>query len=237
MPEIIADLKEHNVVKAVIVGRDAETTYGYKPNNPEIRQFVQACPEIFLGYYGVDPHKGMQAIRDLDAAVKSGDFHGAAMDPMYAQLKTSDAKMYPVYAKCCELNIPIVITAGPARYTANTVMDYTHPSEIDIVAKDFPDLKIIVSHGAWPFVDEMIGVTFRNRNVFLEVSEYEEYPGASDFLDAAKTILKDQILFASACPFVPYLEAAEKYTTYGFDAETMEKVMWKNAARVLGMEV
>ena len=71
MPEIIADLKEHNVIKAVIVGRDAETTYGYKPNNPEIRQFVQACPEIFLGYYGVDPHKGMQAIRDLDAAVKS----------------------------------------------------------------------------------------------------------------------------------------------------------------------
>ena len=116
-------------------------------------------------------------------------------------------------------------------------MDYTHPSEIDIVAKDFPDLKIIISHGAWPFVDEMIGVTFRNRNVFLEISEYEEYPGASDFLDAAKTILKDQMLFASACPFVPYLEAAEKYTTYGFDAETYEKVMWKNAARVLGMEV
>ena len=236
MPEIIADLKEHNVIKAVIVGRDAETTYGYKPNNPEIRQFVQACPEIFLGYYGVDPHKGMQAIRDLDAPVKSGDFHGAAMDPMYAQLKSSDAKMYPVYAKCCELNIPIVITAGPARYTANTVMDYTHPSEIDIVAKDFPDLKIIISHGAWPFVDEMIGVTFRNRNVFLEISEYEEYPGASDFLDAAKTILKDQMLFASACPFVPYLEEEKKYTTYGFDAETYEKVMWKNAARVLGIE-
>lgn len=237
MPEIIEDLKAHNVMKAVIVGRDAETTYGYKPNNPEIRQFVQACPEIFLGYYGVDPHKGIQAIRDLDAAVKSGDFHGAAMDPMYAQLKCSDAKMYPVYAKCCELNIPIVITAGPARYTANTVMDYTHPSEIDIVAKDFPDLKIIISHGAWPFVDEMIGVTFRNRNVYLEISEYEEYPGSSDFLDAAKTILKDQMMFASACPFVPYLEAAEKYATYGFDEETYEKIMWKNAAKVLGLEV
>ena len=68
-------------------------------------------------------------------------------------------------------------------------------------------------------------------------SEYEEYPGSSDFLDAAKTILKDQMMFASACPFVPYLEAAEKYATYGFDEETYEKIMWKNAAKVLGLEV
>lgn len=236
MPEIIADLREHNVKKAVIVGRDAETTYGYKPNNPEIREFVKAAPDIFLGYYGIDPHKGIAAIRELDAAVKSGDFHGAAMDPMYAQLKTSDAKMYPVYAKCCELNVPIVITAGPARYTADTVMEYTHPKEIDIVAKDFPELKIIVSHGAWPFVDEMIGVTFRNRNVFLEISEYELFPGSSDYLEAAKGILKDQMLFASACPFVPYLEAAELYANFGFEEDILEKIMYKNAARVLGIE-
>mgnify|MGYP006990152974 CR=1 FL=1 len=45
MPEIIADLKEHNVIKAVIVGRDAETTYGYKPNNPDILH-IQKFPRI-----------------------------------------------------------------------------------------------------------------------------------------------------------------------------------------------
>ena len=36
---------------------------------------------------------------------------------------SEDVSKRQVYAKCCELNIPIVITAGPARYTANTVMD------------------------------------------------------------------------------------------------------------------
>lgn len=235
MPEIIEDLKNHHVLKAVIVGRDAETTYGFKPNNQEIGEFVQACPEIFQGYYGVDPHKGIGAIRELDAALKSGLFHGAAMDPMYAQLKASDAKCYPVYAKCCEMEVPIVITAGPARYTADTVMNHTHPKEIDIVAKDFPELKIIVSHGAWPFVGEMVGVAFRNRNVYLEISEYEQFPGSGDYIDAAKGILKDRMLFASACPFVPYLEAAQQYQTFGFDRETLEKVMYKNAANLMGI--
>lgn len=235
--DIIEDLKRNHVIKAIIVGRDAETTYGFKPNNQEIREFVQACPEIFQGYYGVDPHKGVDAFRELDAALKSGDFHGAAMDPMYAQLKASDAKCYPVYAKCCELEAPIVITAGPARYTANTVMDHTHPKEIDIVAKDFPELKIIVSHGAWPFVEEMIGVAFRNRNVFLEISEYERFPGSGDFLEAAKGILADQILFASACPFVPYLEAAEQYQSFGFSREILEKIMYRNAAKLLGIDL
>ncbi|MBQ1278470.1 MAG: hypothetical protein IIY07_07480, partial [Thermoguttaceae bacterium] len=42
-------------------------------NNPEIRQFVQACPEIFLGYYGVDPHKGMQAIYNHYGWLTIGD--------------------------------------------------------------------------------------------------------------------------------------------------------------------
>lgn len=237
MPEIIADLKQHNVLKAVIVGRDAETTYGFKPNNEEIRGFVESCPEIFQGYFGVDPHKGIGAIRDLDRALKSGLFHGAAMDPMYARLKASDAKCYPVYAKCCEMEVPIVITAGPARYTADTVMDHTHPKEIDVVAKDFPELKVIVSHGAWPFIDEMIGVAFRNRNVYLEISEYEQFPGSGAYLEAANGILKDRMLFASACPFVPYLEAAGQYQTFGFDQETLERIMYKNAAELLGIGV
>lgn len=237
MPEIIADLKKHHVLKAIIVGRDAQTTYGFKPNNEEIRGFVESCPEIFEGYFGVDPHKGIGAIREFDAALKSGYFHGAALDPMYAQIKASDAKCYPFYAKCCEMEVPAVITAGPARYTANTVMYHTHPKEIDIVAKDFPELKIIVSHGAWPFVEEMVGVAFRNKNVYLEISEYEHFPGSGDYIEAAKGILKDRILFASASPFVPYLEAAQMYQTFRLDRETLEKVMYKNAAELLGIDV
>ena len=55
-----------------------------------------------------------------------------------------------------------------------------------------------------------------------------------DFMDAAETILKDQMLFASARPFVPYLEAAKKHTTYGFDAEIYEKVMWKKCCKRVG---
>ncbi len=50
------------------------------------------------------------------------------------------------------------------------------PRYIDFVARDFPELKIVISHGGYPWVNEAIIVAQRNRNVYIELSEYEFSP-------------------------------------------------------------
>ena len=62
LDEVVVDLNHHNVVKAVITGRDCETTYGAKSNNESVTEFVSKYPEKFIGFIGLDPHKGMKAI-------------------------------------------------------------------------------------------------------------------------------------------------------------------------------
>ncbi|WP_136796148.1 MULTISPECIES: amidohydrolase family protein [Desulfosediminicola] len=235
LEEIVTELDDRNVEVAVITGRDCEKTYGIPANNGSVLEFCAAYPEKFIGFYGLDPHKGMDAVRELTKAVTELGMKGAAVDPYLAKLYPNDAKYYPIYAKCCELEIPVIFTTGPATLVEGAVMDHVAPRYIDFVARDFPELKIVISHGGYPWVNEAIFVTQRNANVFLEVSEFELSPQADAYIQAANTVIQDQFIFASAHPFVEQKHALEIYESLPFDEKVREKVMYSNAKRLLGL--
>jgi len=235
VPEVVADLDAHNVVRAVITGRDCETTYGAKSNNDSVIEFVKAFPQKFFGFVGLDPHKGMKAVYELKAAITDLGMHGAAVDPYLAQIYANDAKYYPIYAKCCELDVPLVFTTGPATLVPGAIIDHVAPRYIDFVARDFPDLKIVISHGGYPWVNEAIIVAQRNRNVYIELSEYEFSPMSEAYVQAANTMIEDKILYASAHPFVDFRDALKTYAELNFRPEVRRKIMYDNAARLLGL--
>ena len=200
LEEVVADMDRHGVERAVITGRDCETTYGNKSNNDSVIDFVKAYPNKFIGFVGCDPHKGMAAIAELKASVEDLGMRGAACDPYLAQIYANDAKYYPIYSKCCELDIPIIFTTGPATLVPNAIIDHVAPRYIDIVARDFPELKMIISHGGYPWVNEAIIVAERNKNVYIDLSEYEFSPMAEAYVQAANTMIGDKILLPARIP-------------------------------------
>ncbi len=233
--EVVRELDKYNVAKAVVTGRDCESTYGSKSNNKSVMEFVSKFPNKFIGFAGLDPHKGMGAIKELKDSVTEHGFKGAAIDPYLAQIYVNDARYYPIYSKCCELNIPIVITTGPGTLVPGAVIDHVAPRYIDFVARDFPELKIVISHGGYPWVNETIMIVQRNANVYLELSEYEFATQSEAYIQAANTIISDKVLYASAHPFVDFKEALKNYEKLPFKPEVLEKVMYKNAAKVLNL--
>jgi len=235
--EVVEDLDKHDVQVAVVTGRDCETTYAAKSNNPSVVEFVNMFPNKFIGFAGLDPHKGMRAIEELKDFVENKGLRGAAIDPYLAQIYVNDAKYYPIYAKCCELNVPLVITTGPATLVPNAVIDHVAPRYIDFVARDFPELKIVISHGGYPWVNEMIIVAQRNANVYLELSEYEFFPQSEAYMHAVNTIISDKVIYASAHPFVDFRDALENYKKLPLTEDVREKVMFKNAAKILGIDI
>ncbi|HKK34059.1 MAG TPA: amidohydrolase family protein [Desulfomicrobiaceae bacterium] len=233
--EVVEDLDRYNVERAVITGRDCETTYGGKSNNASVIEFVNKFPNKFIGFLGLDPHKGMGAIEDLKAAYNDHGLRGAAVDPYLAQIYPHDAKYYPIYSKCCELDIPIVFTTGPATLVPKAIVDHVAPRYIDIVARDFPELKIIISHGGYPWVNESIIVAERNPNVYIDLSEYERSPMSEAYIQAANTMIPDKVLYASAHPFVDFRQALDTYAELPFTPEARQQIMYDNAARILGL--
>ena len=115
-------------------------------------------------------------------------------------------------------------------------MDYTDPRHVDIVARDFPELTIIMSHGGYPFVNEAIFACMRNANVYMDVSEYELAPMAEAYVQAMNTVISDKVLFASAHPFVEQADAIDIYKNMPLTPEVRAKVMYKNARRVLKLD-
>ena len=233
--EIVADLKAHEVMAAVITGRDIETTFGSASSNDAVKGFCDAYPDIFKGFVGADPHKGVKALAEIEQRIRHENFCGVSLDAMHAKLPANDEKYYHIYELCDKLQVPVIITGGPSRYVAGTVIDHAAPKYLDPIARDFPNLKIVISHGAWPYVNEMICLAFRHRNVYMELSEYEKFPQSNLYIEAANTIIPDKIMFASAHPGVHYLDAIKTYQELPFTDEVRENVMWKNAAKLLGL--
>lgn len=235
LAEIVKNLDRLGVELAVVTGRDCETTYGTPANNPEVRKFCEAYPDKFVGFWGLDPHKKMKAVREIEPAIRDLGMKGVAIDPYLAHMTAADARYYPIYAKCCELNIPVIITMAPPPDVPNAILDYSDPRDVDKAARDFPELVMIMSHGGYPYVGEAVYVCLRNANVYMDISEYERAPMVDIYIEGIKKMIGDKVVFASAHPFIEVADALSAYESFGLDEATLAKVMHGNASRVLGL--
>lgn len=233
LPEIVADLDKLGVEIGVVTGRDAETTYGFPSNNPSVLEFCNAYPKKFVGFWGIDPHKKMAAVRETERAVKDLGMKGISIDPYLAHIPASEARFYPLYAKCCELGCPVIITMAPPPQVPGAILDYADPRDVDKVARDFPELVIIMSHGGYPYVMEAIYACLRNANVYMDISEYERAPMVNVYVEAMNKMIPNKVVFASAHPFIELKDALEAYKEFPLEAGVREKIMYDNAAKIL----
>lgn len=101
-------------VKFVMNGRDCESVSKAASSNDGVLETMKAYPNEVIGFYGIDPYKGMDAIYAFKKAVLEDGFAGASIDGDICHLDVCSAKFYPLYTVCCELNVPVIMTTGPA---------------------------------------------------------------------------------------------------------------------------
>ncbi len=109
--------------------------------------------------------------------------------------------------------------------------------DVDDVATDFPELIILCSHAAFPWVWEIVAICARHPNVYIETTGIDTYytalGGQSPYVEAANSVLGDQFVFASAKPYMPLKMSVESIQRLPFKKEVMKKILYDNAARIL----
>lgn len=218
--------------KFVMNGRDCETVSRAASSNPGVLEAMKAYPDTIIGFYGVDPYKRMPGLRAFRKAVEEDGFAGASIDADICRLPLNDARFYPLYTVCCELDVPIIMTTGPAPMP-RIPMCNTRPVLIDSVAADFPELRIVMSHAAWNFPYEALATVFRNENVFMDISDMTMNMWISLYVPVINTRLADKIFFGSAHPFTHVSEALDVTKNLGFTEDVLEKVLYGNAKKFL----
>lgn len=242
LKNILNLMEKHNVIKGVITGCKGSTGHSTAITNLDVINIVRALPNKFLGFMEVHPHEGMLGIRNLSKQIEEEGMHGAAINPYLIRSSVHDARNYPVYAKCCDLDIPIIISTGPATLVsgpapssaATKYIDY-QVRDIDYVARDFPELKIIIRHGGYPLGTEVIIVTERNKNVYLELSEYQTYPLGGTYITCAANLIGDKLLFATAHPNPGLPGSIARYKNMGLDQDTLDRIFYLTAKKLLNL--
>jgi hypothetical protein len=198
------------------------------------RKALKDHPDRFVPMGQVDPNKGMEGIRQMvrdhdEFGVRAFGAFNAGYHP---QIGISDALMYPIYAKCVELGVPIFSCAGVPgpRFPM-------WPQEvrlIDQVMYDFPELVFVTRHGCEPWEDLAIKLMLKWPNLYYSTSAFapKHYPEA--IVKYANTRGADKIIYAGYFPMGLSLERImADMKSVPFKDAVWPKFLRENARKVL----
>lgn len=243
--EMAQDFVEHGV-KALIIAWDAEFRSGYpRVTNDYVAGVAQRHPEAFAGSWAmIDPWKGELALQELDHAINDLGMIGVKYQQVAQEFFPNDRMVYPFYEKCVELGCPVLFHTGNTGLGSGLPggggykLKHTQPIPyIDDVAADFPKLTIVGAHPSWPWQDEMIAVLLHKSNVYNDLSGWAPKYFSPALKREINGRLQDKFFFGSDYPEIPIKRWLDEFTGGEYKPEVVEKVLYKNAQRVFGIEL
>ena len=166
---------------------------------------------------------------------------GFHFHPIMGHFAVNDRRLYPLFETINELKVPVMIDVGTTGMGAGmpggmgAKIRHAHPSAIDELAADFPNLTILAAHPGWPWVDEMTAVALHKGNVFWELSGWAPKYFPPQLKVDIRSRLKDKIMFGSDYPSMPYERLFREWDELGYSDDVKERVFHRNAERVLGL--
>ncbi len=225
----VAEMDRWGVAQGLIGVRPGEDNQG--------AEALRRYPDRFIPGTNADPNRGMDAVRDI---ARLHDEHGIAAVSVFPagtfpQVAINDKLMYPIYAKCVELGLPVFCCAGVPgprlRFAPQRV------ELIDEVCFDFPELVFVTRHGCEPWTELAVKLMLKWPNLYYSTSAFAPryYPKA--IVDYANTRGADKILYAGYFPMGLSLERImTEMRDVPFHDDVWPKFLRHNAARVLGLQ-
>lgn len=247
--EILASMDKNNIESSVVLACPKHPRYvncGLTGTNEEVEKLVNSNPDRFIGAVYVDPRNVMEAqtlVREYHAkgfkVIKMWPAHGFSPD---------DPSIYPVWEVINELNMIVLFHSGilgnghnrnlplETIRSAGFSSKFGQPILFDQVARFFPDMKIIIAHGAYPWTLEALDLSFAFKNVYIDLScplGYEAY-NIIKRIQPGRIAWK-RLLFGSDTAGIAdqYVERWEELMDDEFFIEHKEDFFYNNAKKIL----
>jgi uncharacterized protein len=227
--DLVAVMDAHGITTAQI---DVD------PRRPEESHGIfERFPGRFFGSVGIDPNLGMKSMRSMKRAVESHPaIRSVAVAPcLYSpQVNIDAALMYPFYAACCELDVPMNILAGVPG--PRVPFDCQRVDRVDVVCYDFPELKLVLRHGCEPWTDLAVKLLLKWPNLYYSTTAFapKHYPKA--IVEFANTRGTDKVMFAGYFPGLSWERVLSELDDLALRDHVWEPFLGGNARRVFGLE-
>ncbi len=224
--------RKHNIVKAMV-------------SNGQL-WFNDAPETILIG--GAD--KGIDVLRSQH---QEGNLQVIAeMAPFYAGILADDPSILPYFELAQELGIPVgfhIFPGGP-NYGFHMMPEMlggmrtynANPSQLENVLVKYPNLKVYIMHGGWPYVEDIKALMYAHPNVYVDVAVVNWILPQEELNSYLKSLFNtgfgDRIMFGSDQMVWPETidVAVESVNSTDFlTLEQKEDIFYDNAAKFLGL--
>ncbi|MDI6776292.1 MAG: amidohydrolase family protein [Syntrophales bacterium] len=174
--------------------RDHAMMMGYSLE--EVAEICKKSNGRIIGGAAYNPFRIKESLEEIERAVKEYGFKYVWFHPISFGLRPDDRRNYPLYAKCLELGIPVGMQVGHSAEPLTS--EPGHPMYADVVAIDFPDLAIILTHTGYPWIEEWCSMIWRHPNVYGMLNAYMPSglePATIRFVDSPRG--RDKVLWGS----------------------------------------
>ena len=201
-------------------------------SNREAGELAVKHPDKFAMACTVDPRAGMGAYYEVERCVKEYNCRALRLEPYaYGNGKVgappNDKMYYPLYAKCVELDIAVVLQVG---HTGPLLpSECGRPIYLDEVALTFPELRLAGAHLGQPWHEEMMILAWKFPNVYVETSARPPKFWPESFKKFVATYGQDKVLWGTDYPLLPFKRCVDEVEDLNLDMDAKKKLLRENA--------
>ncbi len=193
---------------------------------------VNKYPKRIVGVHSYNPYRIQQSLQEIRMLVRDYNFKSIYMHIYGFDMYLTDARMYPVYALCEELQIPVMMQVGHVLEAMPS--KYGDPMQLDELVLHFPTLKLVGVHNGFPYHDALISCCMKWDNIYMGVTAWmPRYlpPSVVTFINGNG---RDQCMWGTnGLPFKPMFE---QFNELGLKPANKENLLWKTAAKVFNLD-
>lgn len=222
----VAQMDKHNVEKALVGWNENETSYRAK----------ELYPDRFFFDLPVNPNNGTEEVRRIKRIHAEVGLSAVSVFPSgtLPQVAINHKYMWPIYSACEELGLPILLNVGIPG--PRIPMETQKVEHLDEVCWFFPELKVVMRHGAEPWEALAVKLMLKWPNLYYSTSAFapKHYPKA--IIDYANTRGSDKVIYAGYFPMGLSLDRImSDMQNVPLKDEVWPKFLRENAMKVFGL--
>jgi predicted TIM-barrel fold metal-dependent hydrolase len=177
-------------------------------SNRYVSEYVHKYSSKLIGFAGIDPTEDSW-LDELGIAQQELGLKGVTVSPGLQNFHPADTHAMELYAECMRRGMPVLFQQD--HRSAAAKLEYARPLLLDEVAREFPELRIVVSHLGYPWIHETVVVLAKHANVFADVAGLLRHPWLSynALMPAYEYGVMEKLLFGSDFPYRSPAECIE----------------------------
>lgn len=241
------EMRENDVTHAIVIPdnvegdpkiSDLETTFSLIAGHANL--FALGSPQVV--------QRGFTELEKYRELLTTGKIHGLKLFPGHEAYYPTDAACHPYFALLQELDYPLVIHTGDHSSDPKITepLKYNDPKYAVEIARQYPKLKVLITHYYWPKIEYCYEITKNVSNIYFELAGCGDHEvlEASGGLDAMRTILRktiadrpDKAIYGTDWPLCDH-DGVSGFTLHTDLVRSVateseqEDIFWSNANRV-----